>query len=78
MAPKGTVGGRDVGGRKGGGNVAGVAHPSDAGVRGDPQKAFEYFRERHPGKHALEENKKLLGQKYARAKVDYIFCGSRL
>lgn len=66
MAPRGTVGGRDI---RGGVNVAGVAHPSDAGVRGDPHRAFGYFRERHPGKDALEENKKLLGEKYARAKV---------
>lgn len=71
MAPKGTVGGRDVGRAvgRGGNAVAGVAHPSDAGVRGDPQRAFGYFRERHPGRDALEENKKLLGEKYARAKA---------
>jgi len=65
MAPKGTVGGRARS------NVCGVAHPSDTSVRADPQKAFEYFRERHPGRAALEENKKLLGEKYARAKVRY-------
>lgn len=68
VAPKGTVGGRDVGARYNG-KVGGVAAPSDARVLADPQRAFGYFRERHSGKDALEENKKLLGEKYARAKV---------
>ncbi|CAM9586109.1 unnamed protein product [Scytosiphon promiscuus] len=68
VAPKGTVGGRDTGVRFNG-NVGGVAAPSDSKVLGDPQRAFGYFRERHSGKEALEENKKLLGEKYARAKA---------
>lgn len=46
-----------------------MEYPSDPGVRRDPQRAFDFFRERHPGRAALEENKKLLGEKYARAKV---------
>ncbi|CBN76877.1 conserved unknown protein [Ectocarpus siliculosus] len=69
VAPKGTVGGRDAGGRHRGGSVSGVERPSDASVLGDPQRAFGYFRERHSGRVALEENKKLLGEKYARAKA---------
>lgn len=57
------------GGRRGGEGGAVVPPPTDASILGDPQKAFAYFRERHPGKAALDENKTLLGQKYARAKV---------
>lgn len=67
FAPKGTVGGREAGARVGA--VTGVSPPTDVSVLGDPQKAFGYFRDRHAGKTALEENKTLLGQKYARAKV---------
>lgn len=70
VAPKGTVGGRDVRGRARG-SAPIVEYPSDPSVRRDPQSAFEFFRERHPGKAALEENKKLLGEKYARAKVTF-------
>ena len=70
FAPKGTVGGREAGER--GGAVPVIAPPTDASVLGDPQKAFGYFRDRHAGRTALEDNKTLLGQKYARAKVsDY-------
>eukprot|EP00752_Nemacystus_decipiens_P003255 g3012.t1 len=70
MAPRGTVGGRDLRGRDKGSRAPPIVeYPSDAGVRRDPQRAFEYFRERHPGRTALEENKKLLGDKYARAKA---------
>lgn len=68
FAPKGTVGGREAGARSGGA-VAVLAPPTDASVLGDPQKAFGYFRDRHAGKTALEDNKTLLGQKYTRAKV---------
>lgn len=46
-----------------------VAPPSDASILRDPQPAFEYFRERHPGRTALEENKALLSEKYTTAKV---------
>lgn len=67
FAPKGTVGGREAGAR--GGAVAVLAPPTDASVLGDPQKAFGYFRDRHAGRTALEDNKTLLGQKYTRAKV---------
>ncbi|CAM9722589.1 unnamed protein product [Ectocarpus sp. 13 AM-2016] len=69
VAPEGTVGGRDASGRHSGGSVGGVERPSDTSVLGDPQRAFGYFRERHSGRVALEENKKLLGEKYARAKA---------
>ncbi|CAM9389353.1 unnamed protein product [Ectocarpus sp. 8 AP-2014] len=69
VAPKGTVGGREASGRHRGGSVGGVERPSDGSVLGDPQRAFGYFRERHSGRVALEENKKLLGEKYARAKA---------
>lgn len=67
FAPKGTVGGREAGAH--GGGVPALAPPTDVSVLGDPQKAFEYFRDRHTGRTALEDNKTLLGQKYARAKV---------
>lgn len=69
IAPRGTVGGRDLRGRARGSAAPVVEYPSDASVRRDPQRAFGFFRERHPGRAALEENKKLLGEKYARAKV---------
>lgn len=69
IAPKGTVGGRDLRGRAREDSAPIVEYPSDSSVRRDPQRAFEFFRERHPGRVALEENKKLLGEKYARAKV---------
>lgn len=67
LAPKGTVGGREAGAHIGA--VAVLGPPADASVLGDPQKAFGYFRDRHAGRTALEDNKTLLGQKYARAKV---------
>lgn len=67
LAPKETVGGRRAG--TGEGIVSALAPPADASVLANPQKAFGYFRERHTGKAALEENKALLGEKYGRAKV---------
>ncbi|CAM9288030.1 unnamed protein product [Laminaria digitata] len=67
FAPKGTVGGREAGAR--GAAVAILAPPTDASVLGDPQKAFGYFRDRHAGRTALEDNKALLGQNYTRAKA---------
>lgn len=79
FAPKGTVGGREAGAR--GAAVAILAPPTDASVLGDPQKAFGYFRDRHAGRTALEDNKALLGQKYTRAKVsDDVFghCGNTM
>lgn len=46
-----------------------VPVPENASILENPGKAFAYFREKHPGGAALEENKILLGEKYARAKV---------
>lgn len=46
-----------------------VPVPENTSILEDPGKAFAYFREKHPGGAALEENKMLLGEKYARAKV---------
>lgn len=66
-------GNRDEGGGRGGaassssGSI--MAPPADASILGNPQTAFSYFRERHPGNAALEENKTLLSEKYTRAKV---------
>ncbi|CAM9579854.1 unnamed protein product [Choristocarpus tenellus] len=51
------------------GAVDGVAPPADAFLLENPQESFTYFRERHPGQPAMEENKSLLSEKYARAKV---------
>ena len=49
--------------------IAGVScHVADADIRDDPQKAYAYFRERASANKALEENKLLLKDKYAKAK----------
>lgn len=71
ITPKEIVGGRDPGvrDRTVGGGAEVIVPPAEERVLGDPQKSFEYFRNKHPGTAALEENKTLLGEKYARAKV---------
>lgn len=51
------------------GEALSVVRPTDTSILGDPQSAFGYFRERHPSRTALEENKSLLSEKYTRAKV---------
>ena len=68
-APKGTVGRRKPVVAPAEAIPSTVAVPNNIAILGDLQKAFAYFRERHPGGTALEENKTLLGEKYARAKV---------
>ncbi|CAM9192770.1 unnamed protein product, partial [Sphacelaria rigidula] len=51
------------------GEALSVVRPTDTSILGDPQSAFGYFRERHPSRTALEENKSLLSEKYTRAKA---------
>lgn len=66
------VGGAGVTGRSdasAAGKAPPVAPPADTTILGDPQSAFGYFRERHPSRTALEDNKSLLSEKYTRAKV---------
>lgn len=46
-----------------------VPVPENASIIKNPSEAFAYFREKHPGGTAMEDNKMLLGDKYARAKV---------
>ena len=48
--------------------VCGVEHCGDETVLSDPSVAFEWFRSRHPGRSAIEENKAILRAKYKEAK----------
>lgn len=45
-----------------------VPRPKDLGLLQDANESFQYFRERWPGHEAIEENKKVLKEKYAEAK----------
>lgn len=45
-----------------------VPRPKDLGLLQDANESFQYFRERCPGHEAIEENKKVLKDKYAEAK----------
>lgn len=49
-----------------------VPRPLDSSVLVNLQVAYEYFREHHPGRAAMEENKEILSKKYTRAKVGFI------